>query len=70
MKLIRIRYTLTSLSNMTESVSVGLRDPSKETVTNANRETVTRTNTAAHRGLCYVCIIANIYSATDDINGH
>jgi len=39
-KLIRIRYTLTSLSNMTESVSVGLRDPAKETVTNANRETV------------------------------
>ena len=25
---------------MTESVSVGLRDPAKETVTNANRETV------------------------------
>ena len=57
---------------MTESVSVGLRDPAKETVTNAKGETVIKLGPIQPRTVdfCYVCIITNIYSATDDITGH
>ena len=53
-KLIRIRYTLTSLSNMTESVSVGIRDPATETVINANRETVIKLGPTQPRTVGFV----------------
>ena len=39
---------------MAESVSVGLRDPAKETVTNANRETVIKLGPTQPRTVDFV----------------